>query len=237
MQTSPEYSVLLLAQPQRGSGHGVSSALRHLSALGLFWLAILDSSPLPTFGGPDILTAILAATHRNLWYEYAVTATAGSVIGAYITFRIARRAGHAFLQRWFSQKALKLLDFFHNWGTSALVVSTAVPFPFPTSLFFAAAGVFNYPVKKFLTVTAAARGVRYAAIALIADYYGRHFVRILRHPGGYWVSLLLLGLLIFGLSAGTVLIHRRTRALSQAQIPERAPTTPGATAIRPPRSP
>jgi membrane protein YqaA with SNARE-associated domain len=50
--------------------------------LGLFFLAILDSSPIPTFGGPDILIAILAATHRNPWYEYAAVATAGSVIGA-----------------------------------------------------------------------------------------------------------------------------------------------------------
>src|ERR1700690_3965779 len=57
---------------------------RHLGAFGLFSLAIVDSSPLPTFGGPDILTAILAASHRNPWYEYAAVATAGSVIGAYL---------------------------------------------------------------------------------------------------------------------------------------------------------
>ena len=70
---------------------------RHLGALGLFFLAILDSSPLPTFGGPDILTAISAASHRNPWYEYAAVATAGSVIGALLTFRVARRAGSAYL--------------------------------------------------------------------------------------------------------------------------------------------
>jgi membrane protein YqaA with SNARE-associated domain len=42
---------------------------------------------------PDILIAILAASQRNPWYEYAAVATAGSVIGAYLTFRIARKAG------------------------------------------------------------------------------------------------------------------------------------------------
>jgi hypothetical protein len=51
------------AQPNRG--HTFASMFRHLGALGLFFLAILDSSPLPTFGGPDILIAILAASHRN----------------------------------------------------------------------------------------------------------------------------------------------------------------------------
>src|SRR5437899_2971157 len=78
---------------RRNRGHGLTSMFRHLGALGLFFLAILDSSPLPTFGGPDILTAILAASHRNPWYEYAAVATAGSVIGALLTFRVARRAG------------------------------------------------------------------------------------------------------------------------------------------------
>ena len=61
----------------------------HLGALGLFFVAIIDSAPLPTFGGPDILTAILAAQQRNPWYEYAAFATAGSVLGAWLTFRIA----------------------------------------------------------------------------------------------------------------------------------------------------
>lgn len=70
---------------------GYTSALRHLGAFGLFFLAILDSSPMPTFGGLDILTAILAARHREPWYLYAGVATAGSVIGAYLTFRMARR--------------------------------------------------------------------------------------------------------------------------------------------------
>src|ERR1700691_6113649 len=114
---------------------------RHLGAFGLFFLAILDSSPLPTFGGPDILTAILAASHRDPWYEYAAVATAGSVIGAYLTFRLARKAGSAYLHSRFGHRKLDaILKLFHKWGTSALAVSTAVPIPMPTSMLFAAAG-------------------------------------------------------------------------------------------------
>jgi len=86
---------VFIQNARRNRGHGVTSMFRHLGALGLFFLAILDSSPLPTFGGPDILTAISAASHRNPWYEYAAVATAGSVIGALLTFRVARRAGSA----------------------------------------------------------------------------------------------------------------------------------------------
>jgi membrane protein YqaA with SNARE-associated domain len=85
-------------------GDSFTSIFRHLGALGLFSLAIVDSSPLPTFGGPDILTAILAASHRNPWYEYAAVATAGSVIGAYLTFRLARKAGSAYLHSKFAHR-------------------------------------------------------------------------------------------------------------------------------------
>lgn len=162
---------------------GYTSALRHLGAVGLFFLAILDSSPMPTFGGLDILTAILAARHREPWYLYAGAATAGSVIGAYLTFRMARRAGLAYLQKKFGERRVsKLLKYFERWGTGALVVSTLIPFPFPTSAFFAIAGVLDYPVRTFVIVVTVARSARYAAIAGISSYYGRHFVSGLRHP-------------------------------------------------------
>ena len=183
---------------------------RHFGALGLFFLAILDSSPLPTFGGPDILTAILAARHRDPWYEYAAMATAGSVIGAYLTFRIARRAGSAYLDSKFGKgRVSAILKLIEKWGTGTLIASTAIPFPFPTSMCFAAAGASNYRVDKFLAVVTIGRAVRYAAIALVADHYGRHFIRVLRHPTQYWGWLLLFSAMVFGLIASGILINRR----------------------------
>jgi membrane protein YqaA with SNARE-associated domain len=189
-------------------GHGVTSMFRHLGALGLFLLAIIDSSPLPTFGGPDILTAILAATHLNPWYEYAAVTTTGSAIGAFLTFRIARRAGSAYLQSKFGNRKLDaILSFFDKWGAGALAVSTAVPFPFPTSLFFAAAGASNYSVGRFLTVVTICRGARYSFIAMIADHYGRHFIRVLRHPAQYWGWLLLFAAVIFSLTMAGIAVN------------------------------
>jgi membrane protein YqaA with SNARE-associated domain len=194
-------------------GHGVTSMFRHLGALGLFSLAIVDSSPLPTFGGPDILTAILAASHRNPWYEYAAVATAGSVIGAYLTFRLARKAGSAYLHSKFGHRKLDaILNFFHKWGTTALAVSTAVPIPMPTSMLFAAAGASDYGVGRFLTVVIICRSARYTFIAIVADHYGRHFVRVLRHPSQYWGWLLLFAAVIFGLIMAGILLNRRLTA-------------------------
>jgi membrane protein YqaA with SNARE-associated domain len=129
------------------------SVFRHLGAFGLFFLAILDSSPLPTFGGPDILLAILVSTRRNPWYEYASVATVGSTIGAYITFRLARKAGEAYLESKFGKnRVASSLSLFKKWGTGSLVASTAIPFPFPTSLVFAAAGASDFNLAKFVAV-------------------------------------------------------------------------------------
>jgi membrane protein YqaA with SNARE-associated domain len=200
--------LLQTSRPVRGNSF--TSIFRHLGALGLFFLAILDSSPLPTFGGPDILIAILAVTHRNPWYEYAAVTTVGSVIGAFLTFRIARKAGSAYLNSKFGHgKVPALLKLFEKWGTGTLVASTAIPFPFPTSMFFAAAGASKYRADKFLGIVTICRAVRYSALAFVADRYGRQFIRTLRHPTESWGWFLLLTVMVSALIAGGILINKR----------------------------
>ena len=165
---------------------------------------------MPTFGGPDILIAILAGSHRDPWYEYVAAATAGSVIGAYITFRIAHKAGSAYLQSKFGQgKVSAFLKLFQKSGTGTLIASTAIPFPFPTSLVFAAAGASGYPLSKYVVLVFICRAARYSAIAIIADLYGRHFIRVLRHPVQYWGWFLVFAALAVGLIAGGIFINRR----------------------------
>jgi membrane protein YqaA with SNARE-associated domain len=184
--------------------------LRHMGVFGLFLLAIADSTPLPTFAGPDILTAIFAARHRDPWYYYAAVTTIGSVIGACITYRMAQRAGAGYLREKFGErKVAKLLAFFKKWGTGALVLSSAVPFPSPTSAFFAAAGVLNYRRRNFVVVVTLSRAARYAAIASIASHYGRHFILALRHPAKYYGVLLVIAGAVFVLVLAAILLHRQ----------------------------
>lgn len=207
------------AARKRTSSTSFTTVLRHLGATGLFLLAILDSSPLPTFGGPDIVTALLAARHAEPWFYYALMATSGSVIGAYITFRMARRAGAAYMHKRFGERRVAgLLKFFDRWGTGALVVTTAVPFPFPTSAFFAAAGVVGYPVRTYLIVVTIARAARYCGIALIASYYGRHFVRVLRHPDRYIGWMLLVLAIVIAVTAAALLLGRRLEAVGRSEV-------------------
>jgi membrane protein YqaA with SNARE-associated domain len=207
---------LVPAVRKKRSG-GLTATLRHWGAFGLFSLAIVDSLPLPTFGGPDILTAILAARHRDPWFVYAAVATAGSLIGAMITFRLARRAGLAYLNKHFGgSRVATVLRLFETWGTGALAVSTAVPFPSPTTIFFAAAGASGYSTRKYLTVVGLCRAARYSLIAFLAERYGRHFTRVILHPAQYWGWLLLFAAIIAGVVASGIVINRRLEASSSS---------------------
>lgn len=185
------------------------ATFRHLGAIGLFFLTILDSSPIPTFGGPDILVAILVLTHRAPWFVLSAVAAAGSTIGAYLTFRLARQAGHTYLESKFGKaKVSKFLRIFEKSGSLALIASTAIPFPFPTSLVFAAAGASKYDTPRFVGVVAASRAARYSAIAFLAEFYGRNFVRMILHPTQHIGLFLALAAIVVAMIAAGIFINR-----------------------------
>jgi membrane protein YqaA with SNARE-associated domain len=200
-------------QPAVRHPQGIEAVLRHLGGLGLLLLAIADGSPIPTFAGPDILTAILSARQRAPWYYYTAIATAGSVIGAYITYHMARKAGLDYLSRKFGErKVARLLEFFKQWGTGALAVSTILPLPFPTSAFFAIAGVLDYPLRTFIIVVALCRAARYGAIAAIASHYGHRFVIGLRHPERYSGWAIVTTATVVIATVATIVLTRRIQS-------------------------
>jgi len=205
---------LLVQSHKRRRGQSLLATLGHLGAAGLFVLGIVDSSPLPTFGGADILTAVLAASHPKLWYEYAASGTLGSVLGAYLTFRLARTAGSAYLDKKFKKgKIAKFLKVFKHWATGTLIASTAIPLPTPTSMFFAAAGAGDYPLARFLAIVTICRAVRYFGVAFVAGHYGRGFLRVLRHPLDHWGWLAFFVGLMCVLITGGVLASRRLESV------------------------
>src|SRR5207248_2910962 len=68
--------------------------LWHLGAPGLILMGLVDNSIIPTPGGMDILTLILTVRQRQLWWYYGLTAVAGSMLGAYVSYRIGRTMRH-----------------------------------------------------------------------------------------------------------------------------------------------
>jgi len=155
-----------------------------LGGLGFIPLGVLDSSIIPIPGSMDALTIFLSARANEFWFYYAVMATIGSVLGGYLTYRLARRGGKEALSRRFSPKQLKrVFKLFDRWGGGAVAIPAALPPPMPMVPFLFAAGAMQYPVRKFLLALSAGRFTRYTILAYVAARYGRHMLDFMRQHG------------------------------------------------------
>ena len=126
----------------------------------------------------DVLTIWLAAHQRSWWLYYAAMATAGALIGGYITYGLARKGGReAFERKLPKKKAEKVYERFERWGFWAVAVPAILPPPFPIVPFLLAAGALQYSKKKFLGALALGRGIRFTIVAGLGAHYGNHIVR------------------------------------------------------------
>jgi membrane protein YqaA with SNARE-associated domain len=156
----------------------------NLGGLGFIPLGFLDSSVIPLPGSMDVLTIILSARKEELWPYYAVMATIGSVIGAYVTYRVARKGGKEALKRKFPAKTMeKVQGIFSRWGFGAIVIAALLPPPVPLVPFLFAAGAMQYSVKKFVVALSLGRLVRYSLLAFLAARYGRQMIRFISRHG------------------------------------------------------
>jgi membrane protein YqaA with SNARE-associated domain len=145
-----------------------------LGGLGFIPLGLLDNSVIPLPGSMDILTIFLSARRQQLWFYYASMATIGSVIGGFVTYRLARTGGKETLVRRFPAHKLKrAYDIFGQWGFGAIALPALLPPPLPMVPFLLAAGTMQYPVKKFVFALTLGRMVRYTLLAFLAARYGR----------------------------------------------------------------
>lgn len=158
--------------------HSSLTWLIHLGGPGLILLALADNSVVPLPGSMDVATILLAASRPDIWLYYAIMATAGAVLGGYVTYHLAQKGGKEALERKFSKKtAEKVSRKFERWGFGAVAIPALLPPPFPIVPFLVAAGAMQYPRKKFLAALALGRGVRFTLFAFLGAHYGRHIVR------------------------------------------------------------
>jgi len=154
----------------------------HLGGVGLIPLGLLDNSPIPIPGSMDVVLIILCVRAREPWLYYALMATAGSLVGGYVTYRLARKGGGRTLARRFpALQVVKINDLFARWGFSAIAIPAFLPPPFPITPFLVAAGAMQYPVRKFLAALALGRIPRYTLLAYLSARYGRKIIAFIAH--------------------------------------------------------
>ncbi len=163
--------------------------LIHLGGPSLILLGLADNSLIPLPGSTDIVTILLAAHHREPWVYYAIMATAGALIGGYLTYRMARKGGKETLERKFSKRTTdKVYAIFSRWGFAAVAIPALLPPPFPIVPMLLAAGAMQYSTRKFLTALAVGRGIRFTILAYLGFRYGRHIVSFFARTTGMCFS-------------------------------------------------
>ena len=127
----------------------------------------------------DFATILLSARDKHLWFYYALMATVGSVLGGFVTYRLARKGGkEALAKRLPKRRVDKVLKTFERWGFAAIAVPALLPPPFPLVPFVIAAGAMQYSLLKFLTAMTIGRSVRYTILAFLGATYGRHILSL-----------------------------------------------------------
>jgi len=181
--------------------------LTHLGALGLFLVAVLDSSiiPLPIPGSTDLLLLWVISHSGDPWL-LALTAIAGSLLGGYSTWHIGRKGGEAALHRWVSPRIVKrIVGWVGGHPVLAVFLPAVLPPPIPLSPFILASGALGVTRNRFLAAYGAARTVRYGLIAWLAVAYGRRVVRLWSKELAKWSTPLLVvfvAVLVVGLGVG-----------------------------------
>jgi membrane protein DedA with SNARE-associated domain len=180
----------------------------HLGGVGLFLVAILDSSviPLPLPGSTDLLLLILASqggTTVLLNVLLVLAAFVGSMIGGYMCWSAGRKGGEVALEHYIPKRILKrITSWVERHGAVSVAVSALLPPPVPLTPILLAAGALKIERRPFLLSYGLARALRYGFLGWLGFKYGRRIVAAWVADLNGWSSIILwsyLGLLLAGI--------------------------------------
>ncbi len=184
-----------------------------LTPWGVVLMGLLDSSMvffLPL--GIDFVVILLAARKPELFWLYALLATAGSVAGASATFWIGRKVGEHGLSRLIKPSRLKRIEQRVNKRAAYSVAALAIiPPPFPFTAFVLTSGAFQANAVSFLVTLAGVRLLRFLIEAALAGYYGRGILAWMDSATFTLVVGLMIGLAVIGTLVSGVAVYRSTQ--------------------------
>lgn len=182
-----------------------------LGGVGLFVIAVLDSSFLSFPQVNDVLVIVLSAKSPERMPYYAGMTTLGSLIGCFMLFAVARRGGEVFIRKRLKgahvDRALRL---YQRFGLLAVVVPSLLPPPVPFKIFVLLAGAADVAAWRFGLAILIGRGIRYFGQGYLAVMYGDHALDFMQdHGAEIGIGLAVLAL-VSGL--GLIMVRRRRQA-------------------------
>ena len=179
-----------------------------LSWWGAFLLGALDSSLfffVPF--GTDAVVVYLCARNPSLFWLYPLLTTAGSIVGAAVTYLIGVRIGDDGLSRFVAARRLeRLRTRVREIGAFTLGLFAALPPPFPLTAFVLTSGALKVGMTRFLLVFAVARVMRFGAEAVLARRYGESVLRVLESDTAQRIvaALVIVSVLVTGTTIARV---------------------------------
>ncbi len=202
------------ARPPSSSGRKVVRYFFKLGLLGLFFICVIDSSPipLPIPGSSDILVVLLAA-QRHAWFLVTLVATLGSIGGAAVSYQAGAAGGKPLMEKYVPRR---FRDRITHWTEEHALLAVALPAilppPAPLMPFLIAAGALRMPKRTFYTSFTVSRFVRHAFFAWLGVHYGRHIMPVyLRFADKYgWILLVVVwGSVAFGAVYAIVQLRKK----------------------------
>lgn len=192
---------------------GLSDILVSFGPLGLFAIALLDSSFVPLPSSADALMLLLTTASPRWMVAYASIATAGSALGCLILYYISKRAGSRALSKFSPSKQKRVKELIDRYDVLAVLVASLLPPPFPFKLFVVTAGAFRFSVTRFMVAIVVGRAFRFLLEGYFAILFGAQAKAILAryYP---WIGLGLAALILVAFLLRSM-IRRRPKAAAQ----------------------
>ena len=162
-----------------------------LGPFGLFIVAFMESSFLPI--PPDLLIIALVLIDKSSWWFFAIVATAGSVLGAFLGYYIGMKGGRPVLNKLAGKKKTeKVQRYFDRYGNWAIGIAGFTPIPY--KIFTIAAGVFRHNIWHMTAVSIISRGARFLLVAAVVMLWGEEIIMAMDNYIAALTALMIIGI-------------------------------------------
>lgn len=211
----------------QGTKSGNSHALRwlmNLGGIGLFALAVIDSSMIPVSmpGSTDLVLLLLTAFRSKSIASpliFGSCAFAGSLTGGYLTWATGKKGGEAALEKLGTGRLVRRVQ---GWvkrnGVVSLGVAALLPPPVPLMPFLLTAGGLGLSRARFFVAYGTGRALRYGAVAWVGYRYGQAVLVLWQRDLKGWATPILsayIALVVLGILYGVWKYRRGNRKEKQ----------------------
>lgn len=202
-----------------------------LSLPGVFVLGFLDSAFFFTLPfGIDAAIVTLAGRRAVYVWLAPLLATAGSILGAAVTYWVGMKIGEAGLHHYASKRWIERVKQKLKGSAVTLAALDLLPPPFPFSAFVLGAGAVKVDRRKFFVTLACCRLLRFGVEALLGLRYGHYALKWIESET---VERVVAGVVIVAIAAGLIsLVRLRRRHRTTAGGSTGRGTRPGARSPR-----